>query len=584
MNKLLIVTLAALLGGGSLFAQLTANQRERDFMTLANVFAKRYAPANWKIEALGANLFHISPWVAKVRAAQSDIEFLEICSQYVSSLEDGHAQYISAGNFVADLGFYVDLYDNKLLIDFIDRFLLPSSIFPVQRGDELLTIDGRPAREVVRDFAKLHTYANPRYTERIAADALTYRRQADIPSAGLLGETATVTIRRQSGAVESYTLDWFTEGTPIRKFGAIPEFFETDRSRMRQQPFVPDLGGTTEIPLWEKVHHSFKRWSLHEQNDPLRRGLRKDPETGEERDRRFFLGYGSNRPVWQLPQGFMIRQGRNPNDYFFTGTYMSEGKRIGYLRIGAFNTLTQAQTSILNNEILFFNDNTDGLVVDVMRNPGGTCSLATILQRLMRSGTFTHFSELIRPSFELISAYDEVLLLLEILGAPEHLLELYRFERGMLASAYFDGRGLTGPVPACAFELELPTAPFAYQKPMIVLIDDFSTSAADIFPAIIQDNGRAKLVGTRTSGAGGRVTLAAAGAMSEARTTMTESLVVRAKEYQYEGFPRSPFIENVGVRPDIELDYMTTENLLLDGAPFVDAFTRIILAEIAAGN
>jgi hypothetical protein len=29
---------------------------------------------------------------------------------------------------------------------------------------------------------------------------------------------------------------------------------------------------------------------------------------------------------------------------------------------------------------------------------------------------------------------------------------------------------------------------------------------------------------------------------------------------------------------------MTTENLLLDGAPFVDAFTRIILAEIAAGN
>jgi C-terminal processing protease CtpA/Prc len=287
--------------------------------------------------------------------------------------------------------------------------------------------------------------------------------------------------------------------------------------------------------------------------------------------------------VWDLPAGFAIRQGRFPSDYFFSGTYQAGGKRIGYLRIGAFDDLTVGQTRILDNEIDFLNQNTDGLVVDVMRNPGGGCSLTTIAQRLI-PGQFTHFAELIRPSFELIAYYDELLLLLEILGASQNELELYRFERGMLLSAYRDGRGLTGPIPSCAFDLTVTGTANAYRKPMILLVDDFSTSAADIFAAVVQDNGRAKLVGVRTSGAGGRVELVSASPLAESRTTNTASIVTRAKEYEYAGFPKSPFIENVGVRPDIELDYMTMTNLLRRGSPFVEEFTKIILAEIARGN
>lgn len=34
------------------------------------------------------------------------------------------------------------------------------------------------------------------------------------------------------------------------------------------------------------------------------------------------------------------------------------------------------------------------------------------------------------------------------------------------------------------------------------------------------------------------------------------------------------------VRPDIELDYMTTANLLQNGVPFVEDSTRILLEEI----
>ena len=37
---------------------------------------------------------------------------------------------------------------------------------------------------------------------------------------------------------------------------------------------------------------------------------------------------------------------------------------------------------------------------------------------------------------------------------------------------------------------------------------------------------------------------------------------------------RAPvYIENIGVRPDIVVDYMTRSNLMTGGAPFVQAFT-----------
>jgi hypothetical protein len=59
-------------------------------------------------------------------------------------------------------------------------------------------------------------------------------------------------------------------------------------------------------------------------------------------------------------------------------------------------------------------------------------------------------------------------------------------------------------------------------------------------------------------------------------------MVVRWKDVSVPGLPMAPYIENLGVLPDIELDYMTRDNLLANGRLFVDGFTEIILAEIAA--
>jgi hypothetical protein len=52
------------------------------------------------------------------------------------------------------------------------------------------------------------------------------------------------------------------------------------------------------------------------------------------------------------------------------------------------------------------------------------------------------------------------------------------------------------------------------------------------------------------------------------QTLMNRGVVISGTEY-----PPSPYIENVGVRPDIVVDYMTRANLMSAGAPFVQAFT-----------
>ena len=61
----------------------------------------------------------------------------------------------------------------------------------------------------------------------------------------------------------------------------------------------------------------------------------------------------------------------------------------------------------------------------------------------------------------------------------------------------------------------------------MVLIDDFSTSTADSFAAMMQDSGNAFIYGMRSNGAGGNNTSFDAGVYSEAIVGMTLALQSR---------------------------------------------------------
>src|SRR5262245_41292446 len=119
------VVLAAMLLATSVAAPsaqdaLTTNQRDADIEQLASMFAKNYAPYEWKRDVIGFDLYRLTPWLQRVHHAD-DLDFEEVLIDYVASLNDAHSALVLFPNFSASLPFTVDIYDGTVLIDSVDR-------------------------------------------------------------------------------------------------------------------------------------------------------------------------------------------------------------------------------------------------------------------------------------------------------------------------------------------------------------------------------------------------------------------------------------------------------------------------------
>jgi hypothetical protein len=232
-----------------------------------------------------------------------------------------------------------------------------------------------------------------------------------------------------------------------------------------------------------------------------------------------------------------------------------------------------------------------------MRNTGGGCYMLDAAAYLIPQ-TFSFFGEEIRITNDRLTAFDNARRLAIAQRAPDWIIAYYETVVEEMQRAYRENRGMTRSLPACTG----PTQNFlppgfdnepvrnrdgsiaAYDKPLIVLVDEFSTSAGDIFPAMLQDNARGPLVGTRTNGAGGSTSGWVAGLFSESITSNTNTLVLRREPVTVPGYPQTHYIENVGAHADIQLQYMTRDNLMQRGRPFVDAFTKVVVDMVKGGG
>lgn len=557
-------------------AQLTAEQKLADFQTLVSLYAKQYAPYEWKRDTQGFDLYNVAPWVDRIRRSTDDLDYLQILGEYVAGLNDIHASYATRSNFVADLHLYTDIYDGRVLIEQIDRFYLPVSRFPFAVGDEVVQFDGRPVMDVVRDLSRTVKFANDRSTMRFAADLLVYRPQAILPLTPRLGETSNLLIRRADGSEATHTIRWDKTGYPVTKLGPLPNV-----------PFVADAPDNQLRPEFEETErqpllmNKARRLRARLENNIVPGGLR------------HLTGFGSQAPVFRLPENFVQRLGRNRADYFYSGTYESGGKRIGYIRISDFQpvdfSLLFQPLRQWETEIAYLKANTDGLVVDVMRNPGGYGCYGAQLMGYLTTKPYSTFGNELRPTLEWVQAFHETAQLTTEDGLePWEVIMLQGAYRDV-STAFTENRGRTGPLSFCSSSLEVSPArdrlfePLGYDKPILLLVDEFSTSAGDIFAAMAQDNGIAKLYGYRTAGAGGSVTESPAGFYAEGIGRTTVSLVTRSRSYTAPGYPTSPYIENIGVHPDFPADYMTRENLMNRGADFVEGFSQTIVNLITGG-
>jgi C-terminal processing protease CtpA/Prc len=347
----------------------------------------------------------------------------------------------------------------------------------------------------------------------------------------------------------------------------------------------PRAAAGEDEPDYMKTLNEMRNWKFQEEGARLRTWTPSE-ENGESH---WYLGSGGKTPVFSggFPSSFVQRLGRLTSDFHYSGTYTSGDLKIGYLRVPSFSPSNLAATvQELEREIDYFEKNTDGLVVDVMRNNGGGCYMLDLAAHLIPY-PFYFFGEEIRVTRSQLQSMKSAIDTARRANADQWIIDVYQSYLEHLEKAYAENRGRTGTIPACTQLgqagpplLDNQPAKIVYTKPLIVLIDEFSVSAADIFPAMMQDNARGPLVGMRSSGGGGSVSSWPVGIYSESTASCTNSLVVRKGPVSSPEYPTAAYVENIGAIPDIELRYMTRENLLNRGQPFVEAFTKIIADRI----
>jgi hypothetical protein len=565
MRKLILSLVLVVSASAGRAQNLTPAQKEADFRYLASLYSTYYAPVDWKKQLFNFDVLAIQPWLNRVAQTTTDLDFYEVCVAYVASLHDTHDHFSLPSDFTASLGFSVDVYDGAVLIDSINRTLLPSNDYPFALGDQLLSVDGRDVTLLLQDFAVYSAWANPSAVKRLAASQITSRSQSLMPhAADVLGNSATVVIQRQSGATETYTIPWTTSGTPV-SVGPVPSpktaLARAKTSLVQGDPGTPDYMA----PLLEA------QWS----------GVLNPDEVG-------LNGFGSRSPLFVNALAnahFTRRLGGNTADYFYSGTFTYEELTIGYIRIPSYSpTSTTAALAQFEREIAYMNAHTDGLIVDEMRNPGGNlCYGENIAARLIPY-QFRATGFRLRPFWTRIISFYNALVSAKNAGAPQQVIDQYEQVYKAMLAANTQGLTITDSLPLCTSSLiRDPVADgnlIAYQKQMMMLIDEFSTSTGDSVAGMIRDANRAVLYGVRTDGAGGNNTSLDAGSYSEGVVGMTLALQTRKEKHLNGDYPYTDLIENTGVWPDLPDDYMTKDNLLQSGAPFLHNVLQHMAAQI----
>ena len=537
--------------------QLAVDQKINDFEHLVALYAKQYAPYEWKRDVQGFDLLDTSRWRRRIEASTDDLEFYDIMSEYVSSLNDAHDVYSLPSSFIARLHFTVDIYDGKVLIDSINRVRLPANEFSFQIGDELVSLDGKSAEERIRDLTRYAVAANMLSTRRLAAGLITVRPQQVIARAVELSPAATVVTRNEYGVLSTHVVPWAKTGLPLLRVGPVPS---------------PKSAGVRRHTMDDSPDYLAPLLKLQNVALPPRQAV---------------LGFGAITPIFGPAPGYSPRLPRSAADFFTSGIIQAGGYRIGFIRIPSFApSNTAAALAQFSQEIVFFEQNTDGLIVDEMRNPGGSVSYTNALLRLLIPNRFRAIGFEIRATSEWVVAISTAVESARAQNAPQHIIALLENIQHDIVTANSENRGRTGPLPLDDVTLDRDPAVdasgriIAFTKPVMVLVDEMSASGADMFSATIQDNDRGPLFGMRTMGAGGSVEPWLVGSYTEGVATITQSLMVRKEPVSVEGYPTTAYIENVGVQPDIVQDYMTRQNLLQAGRPFVDAFVAAMVEHI----
>jgi len=489
-----------------------------------SVIKSEYAPYEWKSELFGWDIdCAIDSAIGEVYANPCmDVKnYHQVVAKLLLSMKDYHVSPIFYSTEESSLPFRVVGDQGRYFIAEIDYSRLDPFVYPLHVGDELLEMNGEDVEEIVDRIRATMTANQDNHTDdRLAEILLTYRN-------GMTGdpiETGSVVIKVDSmyTGISSYQISW-----------------EHNKEEIAQ------VKNPRALPLAGKIDYK-----------TVFRGDMLSPVADSHQG--LSSGIGNKESV--LPDLGKVIWRNEDSNLFQAYIYRNfDGALVGFLRIPTYMAEIEEIIELVDI-INKFEDLTDGLVIDQMSNGGGNLFYAYALASMLTDKPIQaplhqvkltpeeiYLATMLKKDLANVKTDEEAISILggHIAGYPVtyQLVLMLRNWADMMIEDWGNGQILSRPLPLYGID-KINPSPFArYTKPIIMLINELDFSCADIVPAIMQDSGRARLMGQNTAGAGGFVTFKQhSGQLGVAGFSMTGSLMIRADGSK---------IESVGVRPDV---------------------------------
>jgi hypothetical protein len=542
----------------TLFAAIQAfatpqDEMTQDFNVIRYHVSFRYALKEWKENSFGWNLEDACKKAKKeIGFSLTTKEYQKVVKNFFNSFKDYHAKCCFSSSEMSYFPLKVVSAENRyfLLIaeppSGLSQEELPFLMSGVtnnmstleafdklkfENGEELLEVNGKNIKQVIHQIIDEELGGDRTPTGLALAEKLLFFRRGKYAQKCPQGEL-TLKVKKKNGKTETYKTSWIyvKEAVPYR-------FFEKQS---------------------QKGEFNFL---LRDFSSPFARDFSESYTTPEDSRKKGFLP----------PLGEVLAE-TDKNDreglYAYLYKHPKTGKKVGYITIPTFTFLdeTAAKAWIDNylSVIQFFEQEAEALVVDITNNPGGNGMFcyATLsgladkpLKPLLQQETINQQ--------EVYKAAAKVKLE-ELFPAGETPVEFFGFPVSLktrasilnhskeLVKSLERGELLTDPLYLMGID-EIPPHPRGhFTKPVLVLINELCFSCGDLFPAILQDNKRAKIFGKRTAGAGGYVRMFEhASLFGIERYSLTGSVIYREN---------GDVIENGGVQPDIQYN-ITVEDV-----------------------
>lgn len=536
---------------------------QRDFGTIENVLQAKYGPLQLKKNSLNWDLAtQIDNARASIASASSPTIFVyrQTLKQFLMTMQDYHVSASFYSTESSSLPFTVAGAEGRYFITQLWYDPSNTSLLKLNVGDEVVAFDKKLIKDVIMDLRNSDgEHSNPETDERMAQLSLTRRPAA----AGFIVPTGPVTVTvRKAGTTAAvdlpFTWTYKAEQMHVPSLKALsPDEEVVDEeeycclhNRLMQHDHQLFL---LEHFKKEHVHMDEEEGSVNTiTTTPFAEGDVSIPvDFNEIGGRNSFLP-ALGQVLWQTPDSNSF------NAYLFR---MPSGKVMGYVRIPTYENGNAAKVQEFAQIMGFFQSaNTSGLIVDQLNNPGGAFFYFYALASYLTNKPLTtakHHLTLTQGDFleanqavEQLSAAKTLADVQKILGKEINgypvdmtLAAQMLAYNAFIVKQWNSGNTFTDVTPLFGVTA-IPPAPYLkYTKPIIVLVNGLDFSCGDFFPALLQDNQRALLFGSRTAGAGGMVAeMKYANPFGAAAIQYTASVAER--------FDNKP-IENIGVTPDV---------------------------------